>query len=100
MILSTLLNAIAVILSMLINIYVWIIIIAALISWVKPDPYNPIVQILYRLTNPVYARLRRIMPTTINGIDFSPLIVAIALKFIDLSLIQMLFYYATSLKDL
>ncbi|TLD97284.1 YggT family protein [Helicobacter jaachi] len=97
MILGTFLSALAYILSMLINAYVWIIIIAALVSWVRPDPYNPIVQVLYRLTQPVYAKLRAIMPTTIGGIDFSPLIIAVILKFIDLFFIRLLAAYAHGL---
>ena len=98
MVVGTLLNAVAVILSMLINLYVWVIVIAALVSWVRPDPYNPIVQVLNRLTQPLYARLRSIMPTAINGIDFAPLIVAVLLKFIDLSLVQILANYAKTLQ--
>ncbi len=86
------------IVSMLINLYVWVIVIAALISWVRPDPYNPIVQVLNRLTQPLYARLRSIIPTAINGIDFAPLILAVLLKFIDLSLVQILANYAKSLQ--
>lgn len=97
MVLGTLLNAIATIISMLINLYIWVIVIAALISWVRPDPFNPIVQVLNRLTQPVYARLRHFMPTTISGIDFSPLIVAVLLKFIDLSLVRMLMQFAQNL---
>ncbi len=97
MILGTFLGAFAAILGMIINLYIWVVIIAALISWVRPDPYNPIVQILNRLTQPVYAKLRSIIPTTIAGLDLSPLIVVIVLKFIDLSLIQLLMRYAARL---
>lgn len=94
MILGTLLSAIAQILSLLINFYILIIVAAALVSWVRLDPYNPLVQMLYRLTAPVYVWLRRFFPTSINGIDFSPLIVAVVLKFIDLSLIRILENFA------
>ncbi|MCH5313180.1 MAG: YggT family protein [Helicobacter sp.] len=97
MVISTFLYAVASILSMLINVYIWVIVIAALISWVRPDPYNPIVQVLNRLTLPLYAKLRQFMPTTISGIDFSPLIIAVILKFIDLFLVQILMQYAQSL---
>ena len=97
MVLGTFLSAVATIVSMLINLYVWIIVIAALISWVRPDPFNPIVQVLNRLTQPFYAKIRSIIPTTINGIDFSPLIEAVVLKFIDLSLVQILMQYAARL---
>jgi len=74
-----------------INIYIWVIIISALISFVRPDPYNPIVQILYRLTNPVYAFIRRFIPTIIGGIDVAPIIVVLALQFIDLFAVKLLF---------
>ncbi|WP_345993968.1 YggT family protein [Sulfurimonas sp. HSL-1716] len=66
----------------LINIYIWIIIIAALLTWVNPDPHNPIVQILYRLTEPAYKLTRRYIPTVFNGIDLAPLIIVIALQVI------------------
>ncbi|QOP45688.1 YggT family protein [Sulfurimonas paralvinellae] len=64
----------------LINVYIWVIIIAALLSFVNPDPYNPIVQFLYRVTEPAYAFIRRFMPTNLNGLDFAPLIIIIALQ--------------------
>jgi len=64
----------------LVNIYIWVIIITALLSFVNPDPYNPIVQFLYRITNPAYAFVRRFMRTDLNGLDFAPLIIIIALQ--------------------
>ncbi len=64
----------------LINVYIWVIIITALLSFVNPDPFNPIVQFLYRVTNPAYAFLRRFISTNLNGLDFAPLIIIIALQ--------------------
>ncbi len=64
----------------IINIYIWIVIISALISFVNPDPYNPIVQFLYRITNPAYAFVRRYIRTNFNGLDLAPLIIIIALQ--------------------
>ncbi len=64
----------------LINVYIWVIIIAALISFVNPDPYNPVVQFLYRVTNPAYDLVRRFMRTDFGGLDFAPLIIIIALQ--------------------
>ena len=64
-VLATLIEAFATILHTVINIYIWVIIIAALITFVRPDPYNPIVQILSRLTNPVYSFIRKLVPTLI-----------------------------------
>ncbi len=97
MILSTFVQALAQILHMVISIYIWVVIIAALVSWVRPDPYNPIVQTLYRLTEPVYAWIRRYIPTVVGGIDLAPLIVIIGLQFIDLFLVKLLFELAASL---
>lgn len=79
---SFLLSVIGVI-QILINAYMWVIIITALISWVNPDPYNPIVQILYKLSAPAY-RLVRIIPTRIGAIDLAPLIIIIILQFINI----------------
>ena len=97
MVISTFIQAFAQILSMVINIYIWVVIIAALISWVRPDPYNPIVQILYKLTEPLYARIRRLIPTIIGGVDLTPILVILALKFIDLFLVQLLFSLARNI---
>jgi YggT family protein len=90
-IVSTFIEALAQILHMVINIYIWVVIISALISFVRPDPYNPIVQILHRLTNPVYAFIRRFIPTIIGGVDLAPIIVVLGLQFIDLFAVKLLF---------
>lgn len=74
----------------LITIYIWIVIIGSLLTWVRPDPYNPIVQILYRLTEPAYRLVRRMMPTVFNGIDLAPLIIIIALQIIDILLVNLI----------
>ncbi len=79
----------------LLTIYIWVIIIAALLSWVRPDPYNPIVQFLTRITEPAYFFVRRLMPTTFNGIDLAPLIIIIGLQVIDVILINLLNALAT-----
>lgn len=96
-VLSTFLSALASILHNIIQIYIWVIIIAALISWIRPDPYNNVVQILYRLTEPVYARIRRVMPTNLGGIDIAPIIVLLSLEFIDRFFIRLLIAFAASL---
>jgi len=84
------LQAIATLLDMVLSLYMWIIIIRALISWVNPDPYNPIVQFLYKVTEPVLAPIRRLLPTGRIGIDFSPLIVLFLIIFIKQALITTL----------
>ena len=90
-----LLSAVMIVDSILL-IYTCIIIAAAVLTWVNPDPLNPIVQILYRLTSPVYALIRRFVPTLIGGIDFAPLIVILALQFIDLFAVKLLFAFANA----
>ncbi len=97
MIFSTLINAVAVILSSLITIYMWIVIIYSLISFVQPNPNNPIMQILARLCEPVFYFLYSRFKLVFNGLDFAPLVVVIVLKFLDLTLIQWLFVLAKSL---
>jgi YggT family protein len=66
----------------LLNIYIWVIIIASLLTFVNPDPFNPIVQFLYRVTNPAYDLVRRYIRTDMGGLDFAPLIIIIALQVI------------------
>ena len=68
-------------LNQLLNLYSWILLVRVVISWVNPNPYNPIVKILYVLTEPVLAPIRRMLPQT-GGIDLSPLIVFAALWFL------------------
>lgn len=74
----------------LLTVYIWILIIGALLSWVRPDPYNPIVQIIHRLTEPAYKLVRRLMPTVFNGLDLAPIILIIALNVIDVILINII----------
>lgn len=83
--LNSLLLSIVEIVQILISIYTWIIIITALLSWVSPDPYNPIVQILYKLSYPAYALIKKI-PTRIGNIDLAPLIIVLILQFCSILL--------------
>ena len=81
------LAALAAVLNMLLSAYMWIIIIRALISWVSPDPYNPIVQFLRSATDPLLYRVRRWLPVSFSGIDFSPIIVIAAIYFLQVFLV-------------
>jgi len=88
---NALIFAIAQLLHTVINIYIWVIIIAAFLSFVRPDPYNPIVQTLYRLTEPVFEFVRRKLPfVVISGIDLSPLLIILGLQFIDTFMMQLI----------
>lgn len=91
------LYALASVLSIVLNAYQWIIIARAVISWVNADPYNPIVQFLIRVTEPVLYPIRRRLPYGI-GIDFSPLIVILAIIFLDTFLVKTLHELAFRLR--
>ncbi|MGD9553291.1 MAG: YggT family protein [Arcobacteraceae bacterium] len=80
---DALLSSIAVVILGVISLYKWVIIIAAILSWVRPDPYNPIIQMLERLTQPAYALVRRFIPTVIGGMDLAPVIVIFILIFLE-----------------
>jgi YggT family protein len=83
-----LLLALAQLLDYLLWAYLWIIIIRALLSWVNPDPGNPIVRFLYQVTEPVLRPIRRRLPMT--GIDFSPIVVILAIYFLQWFLVPVL----------
>jgi YggT family protein len=87
---ANLLGAVATILNYALWFYMWIVIARAVISWVSPDPYNPIVQFLYRATEPVLEPIRRRLPGGGFGIDFSPLIVIFAIYFLQMFLVSSL----------
>jgi len=81
---NALIYSIVQLLHTVITVYIWIVIISALLSFVRPDPSNPIVQTLYRLTEPVYAWIRRKMPFLImGGLDLTPLVIILGLQFLD-----------------
>lgn len=94
---SNFIHAGATILNYILTIYIWIIIIRSLISWVSPDPYNPVVQILYRITEPVLAQVRRRMPD-FGGMDFSPLVVILVIIFLQNFLVRSLYDMARSMR--
>ena len=81
---NALIYSIVQLLHTLITIYIWIVIISALLSFVRPDPSNPLVQTLYRLTEPVYSFIRQKMPfLVIGGIDLTPFAIILGLQFLD-----------------
>jgi YggT family protein len=81
---------IAKVLGVVLNIYMWVIIIRALLSWVNPDPYNPIVQFLIRITEPVLRPLRKLVPAWKLGIDLSPLIAILIIYFLEIAVVDTL----------
>lgn len=95
---GNLLLAIANVLDIALSVYMWVIIISALISWVNPDPYNPIVRFLYSITNPVLRPIRNIIGYRLGPIDISPLIAILVIIFIKRFLITSLFDLGYKLK--
>ncbi len=85
-----LLEAMAYILDLGLTLYMWIIIARALLSWVNPDPYNPIVRFLYNITEPLLGWVRRRLPLVFGGLDLSPLLVLLAIVFLQKFLIASL----------
>jgi YggT family protein len=86
---GNLIYALAMVLNIAITVYIWIIIIRALLSWVNPDPYNPIVRFLAAVTDPVLSPIRRRLPY-LGGLDISPVIVILVLYFLRLFLVPTL----------
>ncbi len=99
-ILSNFLFAVANILDILLTIIYWLIIIRALISWVNPDPLNPIVQFLYKTTDPILEPIRRILPFSLRfGIDISPIIAFLAIIFLKSFLVKTIVDFGLRLKS-
>ncbi len=95
---ANLLLALAKIADILLTFYMWIVIISALISWVNPDPYNPIVRFLHAVTDPVLRPIRRVIGYRLGAIDISPMVVILAILFVKYFLIQSLIELAYKLK--
>jgi len=81
-VISNFLSALATLLDLVLSAYIWIVIGRAIISWVNADPYNPIVRFVYEVTEPLLARIRRVVPIIGGGIDFSPMVLIIAIMFL------------------
>jgi len=90
-ILRELVLAIAQVVDLAFSIYLFMVVARALLSWVSPDPYNPIVRFLHSATDPVLYRIRRILPVQFGGIDFSPVVLLIALSFLQ-RMVKVLLY--------
>lgn len=87
--------AVAKVLDTVLSLYFWVIIVAALLSWVRPDPYSPLVRTLRALTEPVFYRIRKVLPFTfVNGLDFSPVVALIIIQLIQMIVIRSLYQYA------
>ncbi len=90
---ANLIRSLAEVIGIVLNFYMWVVVIRALVSWVNPDPYNPIVQFLNRMTEPVLQPIRRLIPAFRLGVDLSPFIAILIIIFLRSFLV-------TSLVDL
>jgi len=76
-------NALATLVDFILSAYMWIIIGRAIISWVNADPYNPIVRFIHEVTEPLLYRIRRFLPVVAGGIDLSPMVLIMAIIFLQ-----------------
>lgn len=98
-VLANLISAIAGVISILLTVFYWLILVRAVISWVNPDPFNPIVQFLYNVTEPVLFPIRKIIPFSFKlGIDISPIIAFLIILFLKNFLVATLLDISVRLK--
>lgn len=91
-------EALAVVLNTLLSLYWWIVIIAVLVTWVNPDPGNPIVRFLRAATEPLFWQVRRWMPFVVIGVlDLSPIVVLLGLEFLRILIVRTLFDLSSEL---
>ena len=98
MVISNLLTAVAKVLDIVLVIFMWVVIARAILSWVSPDPYNPIVRFIHNVTEPVLYQVRRRIPVSFGGIDFSPIIVLLAVIFMQRFVVNSLYDIALSMR--
>ncbi len=92
-------TAVAFLVNTVLKLYFWVIIIAALLTWVRPDPYNPIVRFLRAATEPVFYRVRRLLPfLVIGGIDLAPIVVLLAVEFLRMFLVPTLYGFGAPIR--
>ena len=90
-------GAVANLVDVVLVVYMWIIIARAILSWVNPDPYNPLARFLYRVTEPVLRPVRDRLPTLQMGLDLSPMIVLLGIYFLKEFLVPVLYRIATEI---
>jgi len=95
-IVGNLIEGLALVLRILLDTYWWIILARVVVSWVQADPYNPIVRFLHAATDPLLYRVRRLFPMNFGGIDFSPMLVMLAIYFLEVALVKSLYRLSLS----
>ena len=95
-IIGNFIKAVAIILHYVLTFYMWVVIARAILSWVNPDPYNPIVRFIHNVTEPVLYRIRAKIPVSFGGIDFSPIIVILGVIFLQNFVVNSLLRLSTT----
>jgi YggT family protein len=90
--------AVATVLKFALNIYMWVVIARAVLSWVNPDPYNPIVRFIHNLTEPVLYWVRRRLPVVFGGVDLAPVVVLLAILFMEHFVVNSLYELAAGVR--
>jgi len=89
-ILGNFIRALAEVVNIGLTLFMWIVIAHAVLSWVRPDPYNPIVRFINQVTEPLLYQIRRRIPTVFGGMDFSPIIVLMGVVFLKIFIVDSL----------
>jgi YggT family protein len=95
---SNFLAAIATVLSYVLTIFMWIVIARAVLSWVNPDPYNPIVRFIHNITEPVLYQIRRKIPTVFGGVDLTPVVLLLLILFMQRFVVSSLYDLAAGVR--
>ncbi len=96
-VISNFISALAIVIDYALTLYMWIVVARAVLSWVNPDPYNPIVRFIHNITEPVLFQIRRRLPVNFGGIDLSPIVVFMAIIFLQKFLVGTLIGLSRSL---
>jgi len=91
------LMAVAKVLDLALSLYMWVVVARAILSWVNPDPYNPIVRFLRKTTEPVFYQVRKHLPVTFGGLDMSPIVVFLVIIFLQNFVVKSLIGMARSM---
>lgn len=93
--LANIIAGLAWVIGNVLTIYFYVVIVSALISWVGPDPYNPVVRFLRNVTEPIYVYIRRYIPFVyLGGFDLSPIVLIIVIQFLQFAVVKNLHYLA------
>jgi YggT family protein len=92
------LSALAQVIHIILNLLMWLIVVRAVLSWVSPDPYNPIVRFIHNVTEPMLYQVRKRLPLQYGGIDLSPIIVILAIVFSEQFIVSSLQVLALRLR--